>query len=132
MTFRFSSVLIRFLTFLFIFVSLGLQTTHLSYDKNDVTNILSCDITPIFFSVRTYTRLELLLPRPKPLALISYRKQVALQSVKIEISAIYAEVNVQRCSFCLFKNLQNSQEHNCARVSFLINLQTANRGSAIS
>ena len=33
MTFRFSSVLIRFLTFLFIFVSIGLQTTHLSYDK---------------------------------------------------------------------------------------------------
>ena len=74
MTFRFSSVLIRFLTFLFIFVSIGLQTTHLSYDKNDVKNILWCDITSIFFSVRTYTRLEILLPPPKPLALISYRK----------------------------------------------------------
>ena len=74
MTFRFSSVLIRFLTFLFIFVSLGLQTTHLSYDKNDVTNILSCDITPIFFSVRTYTKLEISLPPPTSLALIPYRK----------------------------------------------------------
>ena len=74
MMFRFSSVLIRFLTFLFIFVSLGLQTTHLSYDKNDVTNILSCDITPIYFSVRTYTKLEISLPPPTSLALISYRK----------------------------------------------------------
>ena len=74
MTFRFSSVLIRFLTFLFIFASLGLQTTHLSYDKNDVTNILSCDITLIFFSVRTYTKLEISLPAPTPLALIPYGK----------------------------------------------------------
>ena len=48
------SGLIRFLTFLFIFVSLGLQTAHLSYDKKDVTNLLSCDITPIIFSGRTY------------------------------------------------------------------------------
>ena len=38
MMFRFSSVLIWFLTFLFKFVSLGLQTAHLSYDKNDVAN----------------------------------------------------------------------------------------------
>ena len=72
--FRFSSVLIRFLTFLFIFVSLGLQTTHLSYDKNVVTNLLSCDITPIFFSVRTYTKLEISLPRPTSLNLIPYIK----------------------------------------------------------
>ena len=66
--------LVRFLTFLSIFVSLGLQTTHLSYDKNDVTNFLSCDITPIFFSVRTYTKLEISLPPPTSLALIPYRK----------------------------------------------------------
>ena len=98
MTFRFSSVLIRFLTFLFIFVSPGLQTTHLAYDKNDVTNLLSCDITPIFSSVRTYTNLEISLPPPTPLALIPYRKQTALQSVKKEISAIYEEADVQRCS----------------------------------
>ena len=64
MTFRFSLILIRFLTFFFIFVSLGLQTTHMSYDKNDVANFLSCDITPIFFSVRTYTKLEISLPPP--------------------------------------------------------------------
>ena len=94
MTFRFSSVLIQFLTFLFIFVSLGLRTTHLSYDKNDVTNLLSCDITPVFFTVRTYTKLEISLPPPTPLALIPYRKEVALQSVKIEISAIYRETDV--------------------------------------
>ena len=98
MTFRFSSVLIWFLTFLFIFVSLGLQTIHLPYDKNDITNLLPCDITPIFFSVRTYTKLEILLPPPTSLALTSYRKQVALQIVKTEISAIYAEADVQLCS----------------------------------
>ena len=90
--------LIRFLTFFFIFDSLGLQTAHFSYDKNDVTNFLSCDITPIFFSVRTYTKLEISLPPPTSLALIPYRKYVALQSVKIEISVIYAEADVQGCS----------------------------------
>ena len=66
MTFRFNSVLIRFLTLLSIFVSLGMQTTHLSHDKNDTTNLLSFDITPIFFSVRTYTKLEISLPLPLP------------------------------------------------------------------
>ena len=66
--------LIRFLMFFFIFVSLGLQTTHLSYDKNDVTNLLSCDITPIYFSAKTYTKHELALPPPTSLALIPYKK----------------------------------------------------------
>ena len=50
MMFRFSSVLIRFLTFLFIFVSLGLQTAHLSYDKHDVTNFCHM-ILLLYFSV---------------------------------------------------------------------------------
>ena len=67
MTFRFNSLLIRFLTLLFIFVNFGLQTKHLSHNKNDVTNLLSCDITPIFFSVRTYTKLKISLPLPVPL-----------------------------------------------------------------
>ena len=66
MTFRFNSLLIRFLTLLFIFVNLGLQTKHVSHNKNDVTNLLSCDITPIFFSVRTYTKLKISLPLPLP------------------------------------------------------------------
>ena len=66
MTFRFNSVLIWFLTLLFIFVNLGLQTTHLSHDKNDVPNLLSYDITLIFFSVRTYAKLEISLPLPLP------------------------------------------------------------------
>ena len=64
LTFRFISILIRFLTLLFIFVNLGLQTTHVSHDKSDVTNLLLCDITPTFFSVRTYTKLEISLPLP--------------------------------------------------------------------
>ena len=89
MTFRFNSVLIRFLTLLFIFVSLGLQTTLLPHDKNDVTNLLSSDITPIFFSVRTYTKLEIPLPPPTPFA---------PQSFKMKICLIYAEAAVQRCS----------------------------------
>ena len=74
MTFRFNSVLTRFQTLLFIFVSLGLQSTHLSHDKNDVINLLSCDITPIFFNVRNYTKLETSLPPPTPLTLFAYRK----------------------------------------------------------
>ena len=55
--------LIWFMTLIFIFVSLGLQTTHSSHGKNDdVTNLLSCDITPICFTVRTYTNIEISLP----------------------------------------------------------------------
>ena len=65
-----SSVLIWFLKFLFMFVSLPLQTMHLSYDKNDVTNLLSCDITPIYFSVRTYSKPEIAFPPPTSLALV--------------------------------------------------------------
>ena len=42
--------LVRFLTFLSIFVSLGLQTTHLSYDKNDVTSFCNV-ILLLYFSV---------------------------------------------------------------------------------
>ena len=71
--------LIRFLTFFFIFVGLDLQTTHLSHDKNDVTHFLSCDITPIFFRVRTYTKLEIsyeIYPPSCSLALIRYRKSL--------------------------------------------------------
>ena len=89
MTFRFNSVLIRFLTLLFIFVSLDLQTTPLSHDKKDVTNLLSCDVTPIFFSVRTYTKLEIPLRHPTPLA---------LQSVQMKICVVYAKAAVQRCA----------------------------------
>ena len=67
--------LIRFLTFFFVFVGLNLQTTHLSHDKNDATNFLSCDITPIFFSVRTYTKLEIY-PPSRSFVLIRYRKSL--------------------------------------------------------
>ena len=66
--FRFSSVLIRFLTFLFIFVSLGLQTAHLSYDKNDVT-IFCHVILLLYFSVSEpipNLRYHFLLPHPSP------------------------------------------------------------------
>ena len=66
MKFRFNSVLIRFLTVLLIFASLVLQTTHLSHEKNDVTTLLSSDITPIFFSVRTYMKLKIPLSLPLP------------------------------------------------------------------
>ena len=76
MTFRFNSVLIRFLTLLFIFVSLGLQTTHFSHDKNDVTNLLSCNITSIFFSVRTDTKLEVPLPPPTLLTLKNVKMKI--------------------------------------------------------
>ena len=68
MMFRFSSVLIRFLTFLFIFVSLGLQTAHLSYDKNDVTNFCHV-ILLLYFSVSEpipNLRYHFLLPHLSP------------------------------------------------------------------
>ena len=63
-----------------------------------MSQISSCDITPIFFSVRADTKLEISLPPPTPLALLLYRKLVALHSVKTEICVIYAEAAVQRCS----------------------------------
>ena len=83
MTFRFNSVLIRFPKLLSIFVSLGMQTTHLSHDKNDTTNLLSCDITPIFFSAEPIPNLRYHSPSHSPLPTSIYRKQVALQSIKL-------------------------------------------------
>ena len=68
MMFRFSSVLIRFLTLLFIFVSLGFQTAHLSYDKNDVTNFCHV-ILLLYFSVSEpipNLRYHFLLPHLSP------------------------------------------------------------------
>ena len=46
-------------------------------------------VTPIYFSVRTYTKLETPLSPPTPLA---------LQSVKMKICIIYVEAAVRRCS----------------------------------
>ena len=54
MTFRFNSVLIRFLTLLFIFLNLGLQTTPLSHDHMTKTMMAQtyCHvILLLFFSV---------------------------------------------------------------------------------
>ena len=46
------------MTLRFIFVILGLQTICLAHGKkNDVRNLLSCDIIPICFSVRAFTLL---------------------------------------------------------------------------
>ena len=61
--------LIRVMTLRFIFVVLVLQTIYLAHGKNNnVRNLLSCDITPIYFSVRAF-------------ALLPYRKWVALKNV---------------------------------------------------
>ena len=72
---RFMS-LIRFLKLLFIFVSLGLQAASLSHDKNDVTNLLSCDVLLLYFSVSEpipNLRHHSPLPLPSPYKVLKWK-----------------------------------------------------------
>ena len=87
------------MTLLFIFASLGLQTTHFTHGKNnDVTNFLPCDTTPIFQCQTLYQTWDITPPSPSLPYLENIENRSPYKVLKMEICLTHAEAAIQRCS----------------------------------